>query len=119
MLLEQFNEERTLIATGKETGDLSVRQVISGTTLWHTQAHPGAILSLDWSPDGRRLASGGQDGVVCVWDTRSGVLLDSRVLASPINQLRWSPDGDSLAVALENLPIRLWHVCMLTSTGSS
>lgn len=119
MLTEKFNEAQTLIATGEENGNLSVRQAMSRIPLWHAQAHPGAILALDWSPDGGCLASGGQDGVVRIWDTKTGMLLDSRTLAAPIGQLCWSPDGEALAIACGTLPIHLWHLHLLLSTHSS
>ena len=36
--------------------------------------HHGAVMSVAWSPDGRRLASGGdsQSGELFVWDAHSG-----------------------------------------------
>jgi len=39
------------------------------------EAHQGAIQSLRISPDGRQLASCGDDGAVKVWDLESGELL--------------------------------------------
>ena len=39
------------------------------------QGHQGTVLSLRISPDGRRLASCGDDGAVQVWELASGELL--------------------------------------------
>lgn len=43
----------------KELSSLYLRQDI--------QAHKGSILTMKFSPDGQYLATGGEDGVVCVW----------------------------------------------------
>ena len=50
--------------------------------------------SVTWSPDGKRLASGGQDNLIKVWDlaTRSEVLT-IRGHSNPVHAVAWSPDG--------------------------
>ena len=42
--------------------------------------HKLEICGLRWSPDGTRLASGGNDNLVCLWNTGSGVVEPQTVL---------------------------------------
>jgi WD40 repeat protein len=49
--------------------------VQSGECLAIRQGHQGAIQSLSLSPDGRKLASCGDDGAINIWDIESGEYL--------------------------------------------
>ncbi|MFO0890568.1 MAG: WD40 repeat domain-containing protein [Isosphaeraceae bacterium] len=63
----------------------------------------GEIRSLKFSRDGRRLATGGADGALRVWDFVRGVQvgIGPAQHPSPINTLAYSPDGRSIAVGHE------------------
>jgi WD40 repeat protein/serine/threonine protein kinase/tetratricopeptide (TPR) repeat protein len=74
-----------------------------------THSHSNAVCALGWSPDGRRLASGGQDGSLRLWDvaTRKGTTLysgDDNI----VNAVSWNPDGRRLASWDYSMALKVW-----------
>src|SRR5258707_5176728 len=75
--------------------------------------HAGSVWALAHSPDGRLLASGGQDRVIRLWD-----LHERRELAplaghlNTVVALAFAPAGDTLASAGADRTIRLWDVAL-------
>ncbi len=68
------------------------------------------IYALAWSPDGRRIASGGLDRTVQLRETMTGVsTLTYRGHASSISALAWSPDGQYIASASLDKTIQIWN----------
>ncbi len=66
-----------------------------GTTLLTYRGHTGGVTGVSWSPDGKYIASVGNDATAQVWDAKTGkLLLTYRADAdgSPV-ALAWSPDG--------------------------
>jgi WD40 repeat protein len=62
--------------------------------------HVGPATLVSWSPDGTRLASGGEDGKVRIWDPVSRQEVRTvNPQFGPIHALAWSPDGKHLASA--------------------
>jgi WD40 repeat protein len=84
------------IANGKEP------RVLSGNT-W-------VVLQLAFSPDGRQLASAGNDGTVRIWDLTTGKKIDIPPLTPPCRSygLAYSPDGKQLAVGSNDQVVRVW-----------
>ena len=74
-------------------------------------AHARGLCALAWSPDGRYLASAGNEGAIRVWDvTSSGVAEHAHAAAhdGSIRALAWSPDGSRLASGGEDGFVRGW-----------
>jgi WD40 repeat protein len=78
--------------------------------LLHTLPHPGnQVECLAISRDGRRLASGGEDKAVRVWDTTTGrEILALRGHTARCVWVAFSPDGHRLASASFDGTIRIW-----------
>jgi WD40 repeat protein/serine/threonine protein kinase len=73
-------------------------------------AHEGKeVYHVEFAPDGRTLASSGQDGTVHIWDAATLRLL--RVLRGHTDEVNWvtySPDGTMLVTASDDRTVRLW-----------
>jgi WD40 repeat protein/serine/threonine protein kinase len=68
-----------------------------------------AVFAVAWSPDGKQLASGGEDRAVHIWDATNGK--EVRLLRGHGQQvlgLAWSPDGKRFASASADRTVRIW-----------
>ena len=71
--------------------------------------HDGPVASVAWSADGQRLASGGLDNTVKVWDTQSGAcVLSLEGHGNRVASVAWSADGQRLASGSGDRTIKLW-----------
>ena len=79
------------------------------------QGHSAPVWSICFSPDSSRLASGGEDGMVCLWSVAdfpdSDPSWSAKILPGHtgwIRSVHFSPDGALLASGSEDHTIRLW-----------
>jgi WD40 repeat protein/serine/threonine protein kinase len=95
-------------------GDVKVWDAVNHKEILTLQ-HPLGALRLAFSPDGSRLATGGQDKTVKVWEATTGrELWTSPQHTAPVAALAYSPDGRSVASAgadwskLVHAEVKLW-----------
>jgi hypothetical protein len=79
--------------------------------------HGGPIHAFAVSPDGRLAATGGDDGVVKLWDLEAvDQVATLHGHASVINYAVFSPDGKTLATCSRDGTVKLWGVTMDAKT---
>jgi len=127
-----WSPDGTYLAAGSQDGSIRVAEGLGQTPKVHVfKAHQPrrlgssgehGVRALAWSPHGDRLASGGVDGLVKVWDPirRAELAQLRKDTSAPIFGVAWSPDGKRLAATgAENLVVT-WDVatCQTLSTMS-
>ena len=71
--------------------------------------HAGPVLSVAFSPDGWRLASGGEDNTVKIWDSATGKeLFPLKGHEGRVTSVAFSPDGQRLASASADHTVKIW-----------
>ena len=58
------------------------------------------VYGIDYSPDGKTIAAGGQGRTLRLWDVATGKQLKSMKVADTIAELSYAPDGKTIAVAV-------------------
>ncbi|EAW06538.1 WD40 repeat domain-containing protein [Aspergillus clavatus NRRL 1] len=75
------------------------------------RGHLRGVSAVRFSPDATMIASGGADGAVKVWDSRSGKLIHTfEGHLAGISTISWGPDGTTIASGSDDKTIRLWNV---------
>jgi WD40 repeat protein len=77
------------------------------------RGHTYEVRAVAWSPDGKRIASGGTDASVQVWDAATGEkMVTYRSDFHLVRAVAWSPDGKRIASS-DDRTVQIWEI----STG--
>jgi WD40 repeat protein len=79
----------------------------------YLSGHTKPVRKVAFSPDGKTLASGGDDGNLAIWDTQTNTMLWSVEVnesPSPINQIVYSPNSKIVVINTEGSDEQFWDL---------
>jgi serine/threonine protein kinase len=134
----QKQDRSNLLALLTGPSTVEVIDTATGATI-NSHACAGSVLSVAWSPDGKALAAGCEEGTIEIWEPRTGISLSHPATRTgglarayqfaigdqvfQVEALAWSPDGRLLASAgndpaSDEHMIWVWKAHQTTGNGN-
>ncbi len=116
-----FSSDGKQLAVGRFRG-AEVFNVESAKSEFAMEGHAGYVMCVRYSPDGKTIATSGEDGTVRFWNAETGEAGPKWPPAEyPVMSIAFSPDGSLLALALGDEtrvtqpgPVQVWDIATAT-----
>jgi len=107
-----FSPDESEVAVGGDDKHIHVYK-LNGTSLGAEtvlEGHRDTPTEIDYSPDGRYIASGDKNRCVFVWENHQLKITDWVYHTAAIGSLKWSPNGRHVASVALDAKIIVWNV---------
>lgn len=102
------------MVVGGSDGKLQCYTIANGIQQFNINAHASWVTAVQYRDDNTRIASGGSDALIKIWDSLGNLMHTLNGHTDDITALRFSSSGDTLWSSSLDKTIRMWN----TSTGS-
>lgn len=100
------------LAACSASGEVVVRETSSLNPVCRLKGHEQSAIALAWHPTRQELATGGQDGLVRIWNGDTGEARAALPVGGQglwVEHLAWSLDGQFLAASAGKI-LRIWRI---------
>jgi WD40 repeat protein len=116
----EFSPDSTLLVATTSAGDVLVWDIDARLVSMDLEGHQGPSYHAIFSPDGAIIASGDAEGVVRLWDSASGELIDAKPVnagpgrGDPILSIAFSRDSSAIVVGgvigINDAGVQIWEI---------
>jgi len=105
-----FGADGDVLAAGTAGRGVEIIRAGTGRIEASLPGHSDQVVSVAWSADGARLASGGWDGTARIWDLERRAEVRKVVHVDKVTAVAFSPDGRWLASGSADGSVRVWDL---------
>jgi WD40 repeat protein len=109
-----FSPANDRIAVGASSGKLNIYALPGGALVKSVTAHPNFVFSVNYSPDGTMIGSGGTDNKAKIWDANGTLKFTLTGHTHDVTSVQFTPDNAYLVTAGNDGNIKIWS----TADGS-
>jgi len=104
-----------VLAIASDWGSVIIADVNSNNTLYQFEGFTGAVMRIDWKPDGNALLDGFDTGQILIWDYHTAQLLAVlQAHTGAIQGLKWNNLGTKFASSsVHDGKIKIWDAASL------
>ena len=105
----ELSPDGRLAVSGSKFGyKVMLWNTVDGTLVWENE-HDSEVECVVFSPDGKRIATGGEDYMVRIWEVSTGKQLAAWEHDGGLDGITWSHDGTIIASGSETGDAWLWN----------